>query len=383
MITASALARVMACPSSECLVKVIRQSTHADAGTARHQYLENVSKFGAEHALDMLPAEYRDECSAINLEGLPVNLKSEVAFAYDWHTGNARLLDCDGHRDYSSVSENEIPGTIDVVGVSDDSIYVGDFKGFLDVEAKDNAQLLIAALALSKVYDKDTATIEIINIKGSYNKKNSETVDVFDLLKFETSLKKTMQAVLDVKSGDLKPEFYEGEHCKYCPGFDSCPAKTKMLRRMTDGSLGNELEILNPLSPADATHAYRTYKAMEELTKRARKIIYAYAADRPIDLGGGVVFGAREKLGNEKLDGDCVYHVVREQLGQEAADIAVKRTATKTGIAEAIKASKIEGTQKAATDRILDEVRERGGAHRDTTKTIDEHRAELPPHSAA
>ena len=381
MITASGLSRVMACPGSEALPHIHRTSEAAESGTARHTYLEHVGKVGKEAALDLVPEEYREMCDDIDIDGLPTDLASEVSFAWDYATGKARELGRGLDRDYSSCGPTEIAGTIDVLGVADDRVYLGDYKGYALVKAEDNAQLLFAAICATEIYKKGIAVIEIINIRGGKNFRSRATVDTFDLADFSFSLGGIIEKVQIHRCeivGGKPPPVTEGPHCRYCPAFDACPAKTAMMRNMINGREANELEMIVPLTPETAAHVYRTYRAMEALTKRAKDIIYAYAAERPIDIGDGKVFGSREKQGNEMLDGDITYEVIRKQFGQWSADLAVSRKATKAGIGKAIKAAEIDGTVKAATDRILTEIRELGGSTRKTVRTTDEHRAEIP-----
>lgn len=373
MITASGLARAIACPSSEALPHVNSSGVYAQAGTARHTFMEAVGKVGRDIALAAVPDEHREMCEAIDLEDMPTNLACEVTFAYDCATGNARELGRSLGRDYSEATKAEIVGTIDTLGVAADSLYIGDYKGHEYVSAKGNPQLLFAAMCAAKVYAKDVATLEITNIRGSSNTRNRATVDTFDLADFEAQLRKTVEMVVAIKSGTLSPNYNQGAHCKYCPAFDSCPAKTALIRTMA----GDEGQAM--ITEENAVDAYGKYLQMKAMMAKVTAAIHAYASERPIPLPDGREFGSREKLGNEKLDGNIVYETIREQLGQEAADIAVKRSATKAGIAKAVKHAKPDGTLKAATERVLATVRHLDGATREMTTTIDEHRLELKP----
>lgn len=368
--TASGLGRVISCPSSEALPHTKSSGSYAAAGTARHTYLENVAAMGREAALEQVPDEHREMCEDIDLEGMPTNLACEVAFAWDWVTGEARELGRGLARDYSDCTETEIAGTIDTLGVSDDGLYVGDYKGFEYVSARGNPQLLFSAMCAAKVYGKESATLEITNIRGAENLRNRSHVDTFDLADFEVQLRAAIAMANSIKSGQLSPNYNQGDHCKYCPAFDSCPAKTALIRTMVEG------EPTAIITEENAADAYAKYIQMKAMMAKVSTAIHAYAKERPIPLPNGREFGAREKLGNEKLDGDIVYEAIRDQLGQDAADIAVQRTATKTGIAKAVKAAKPDGTIKAAQERILATVRHNGGSKRSASVVVDEHKAE-------
>ncbi len=372
MITASALERVMACPASETMPHVNRPSEWSDAGDARHTFLEHVGKVGLTEALKIVPVEHREMCELIDTDELPVNLTSEVSFAYNCKVGKARELGRGIGRDYSNVTSVEIAGTIDVVGIGPESVYIGDFKGHTTVEAKNNPQLLFAALCATQVYNRDSAITEIINVRPGGNFRNQVTVDLFDLEGFAAKLRKTYETVSVLKAGAVS-DVREGSWCRYCPAFDSCPAKTKLLREMITGRTGDLL----PLNEGNATEAYKKYRAMVAMVAMVKSSLYAYASERPISVGDGMVFGSREKDGNEILDGDITYEAIREQLGQEAADVAVSRKATKKGIDKAIALAKPAGTKKAAVESILMAVRTRDGITRKRSTVVDEHKAEL------
>lgn len=372
--TASALARIIACPGSEALPHINRTSEYAEAGTWRHWYLEHVGKLGSEKALEGVPDHYKPMCDEIDLEGLPTSLAMELAFAYNWRTGEARELGRGLHRNYSMCGPDDIAGTIDALGLTDDAIYVGDFKGWALVKARENAQLLFAALCATKVFDHDKAIMEIINVRGGHNWRSKATADIFDLGAFAEKLKTTMLIVEQVKGGaTLNPAVVEGDHCRYCPAYDSCPAKTKMLLVMAGG------QSLPTLNRDGARKAYETWKAMKKLTDVAGSRLYAYAEHNTIDLGDGLVFGSHETLSNESIDGDVAYELIRKRLGQKYADKAVTRKATKGNLTNAIRLAKkdsvISGTQKREVESILTELRASGAATRQPSKTItEEHR---------
>ena len=111
------------------------------------------------------------------------------------------------------------------------------------------------------------------------------------------------------------------------------------------------------------------------LAKRLREALYARAAERPIPLGNGMVLGERTVEGNDKLDGDIVWTVVRDLHGQEMADAAVERHATKSKLDAAIKAA---GLKVAPTKRaVLAEVDARGGIERRQSTKVEVYAAAL------
>ncbi len=92
----------------------------------------------------------------------------------------------------------------------------------------------------------------------------------------------------------------------------------------------------------------------------------------PFMTHSGKMFGPVEKLGNEKLDGDIAYDVIRERHGQAIADAAVERSASKKRIKEALGFVGVKGQVAELERKVLDEARARGGSKRDTKTVIEE-----------
>ena len=367
-ITGSALPRVIPCPGSERLPHIKESSVYADNGTARHSYLQGVSEVGATNALAAVPDEYREICEAIDLTDLPTHLAAEVTFAFDVRTGKARELGRCLGRDYSAATEYEIVGTIDVLGFDGDCIYIGDYKGYEYVSARDNPQLLFAALCATLVYPASYARLEIINLRDGEIIRNSCTVDCFEIAAFRATLIKAVEATQ--QAGAV---IATGDHCRYCPAWRSCPAKVAVLRELVSMTPDSQAAI----TEANAYDAYAKYLEMRGMMKKVSDAIHAYAGTHTIDLGNGRVFGKRTKQGNEKLDGGVVYEVLKAQHSQEVAESAVEMHATKKSIAAAVRASEAEGTQKALNEEVLTAVRAKGGGVRKSSVVIDEHKGEV------
>jgi hypothetical protein len=406
--TASSLARVLACHLSEILPRVESESEAAAAGTSRHTYLENVSALGSEKALLLVPKEHREMCEAIDIEDLPVGLAGEVAFAWDWVTGNARELGRGLARDYSKCSETEIAGTIDVVGISPTRLYVGDYKGEELVAAEGNAQLMFAAMCAAKIFGRSEVEAEIINVRASGNWHSKATFDLFELSEFEDTLRKTMRLIQLAKAPvvyatpanfDMSNDFstailvdgekakivaptfdaVEGEHCKYCPSFTFCPAKTALLREMSS------IDRLEPITKSNEREFYFKFKSMQKMMARVYAAMYSYAESNPIDLGDGTWFAKRKKRGNESIDGDAAFDLLKGRYGIEYADLAVSRETSKKGIERAVRLAKkndlVHVTQKSENESILVELRASGAAVRKPSTKVEEYRpkpGELP-----
>jgi len=368
--TASQLARVIACPSSEAMPHVRTESKAARAGTARHAYMEVVGDLGAGAALLLVPEEFREECAAIDLEGLPIHMATEVTYAYNWLTGKARELGRNLGRDYSKATEHEVVGTIDVVDL-ETFAYIGDYKGRHYVEAKGNKQLLFAALCLQRVSGRrGPIETEIINLAGNI-RRNSDRVGSLDIGAFESELKSALvraNAAKLMAGKGLPLKVAEGDHCRFCPAFQHCPAKTALLREMVP------IPEFGLITEANATELYAKWEDMKSMMVKVSAAMYGYAAQHDIKLPDGRVFGKRAKKGNEKIHGETAYLVLKDILGAEAAEAAANMSVTKAGIKRAVKLNLAEGeTIKAAEERVLGAIRKAGGASRKDGEVIDAH----------
>ena len=361
MISASRLRRIRRCAASGALPQVDTSSEAATTGTAVHRFLEDCSKRGRELALADVPDEAADVCAAIDLDALPVHLAHEVAYAYDVTTGAVRRT----RRGYPDLGATEIGVTVDVEGVRDDAVFVADYKtGFRQVaKPGENEQILLGALCSSRYHGKDAAHVEVIYVReGRKPWREVAALDVFDLAAFVSVLRRIWdryQEARAIVAAGRVPNVSEGEHCRYCPALNSCPAKAQLLRRMVDGELSTEIELTK--GRPTARH-YFIWQQMKQITDRVGAIIHAAAADEPIDLGDGRMFGKVERQGSEVIDGDKAYQAARDLHGQEYADAAVERKATKAGLRKALKpyTSNVAKSER----ELLAEIRRRDGITR-------------------
>ena len=303
--------------------------------------------------------------------------------AYNVSTGVAREVSRDG-RDYLDLSPAEIPCTADVVGTLGDSVYVGDYKtgnGWLPDPA-DSWQLLLGALCASIIAGKDSAVVEYVKLVDPTNpRKLRAELGFFDLQDFARRLRElwtrvaTMRANVErVGLGNIRP--VEGPHCRYCPAFDACPKKRNLLANVESGALDHDVRITwADITPANAAQCYRQFLTVDQLAKRMRSAIYAYAGREPIDLGDGRMFGKVDKAGNERIDGDAAYPVIVEMLGSEFAEDACGRTCTKSGIRGALSKHAAKGTRAKRERELLAALRGAGAATRKESSAVEEYSA--------
>lgn len=359
------LARV--CPSAFALDHVDIRTDAAAAGTERHEVYEESIKSG--NVPEALAARWPG-----------YTWHAEVAYAFNLVTGAGRVLGFGLHRDYSSVAIGEIPGTADVLGISPDNaserrVVVIDWKGFEEVErAAVNAQLHLAALALSRAYGVDAAHVAI-----HYEARAMDVaeLDTFDLETFAADVATIMAGIAAARRRREAGEplaFVEGSHCKYCPAFHSCPTKRQLVTdvqaRVEQVATGKLLFALD--DDEEAARAYEFAERVAQLLGQLRAALAMRGKERPIPLLNGKIYGLVPKKGNDKLDADLLYEIVRAKHGQGIADAAVIRSATKKRLGEALEFAGVKN-KTGAERELLKELRERGGIKNESKEVLDEY----------
>lgn len=362
-LSASGAARALACPASLVLPQHEYSSKHADAGTDRHADTEAAIDLGNEE--DVLPAQVLAMIQDGDARA------TECAFAYDCATDAARELGHIKHRAYENLSPFEIPGTVDILIKGNGRAIVIDKKGFERVgPAESNEQTMTYALMVARTYGFDEITIVIYYEIGGVD---VATVSALDLDAHAERLKALM---VDTARAQVEPTKFlkTGRHCKYCNAFLSCSKQHALTLEAGSGAMAMSVESKIPFQDdADAAAAFDLLGRIKMLTARIGAALYARASDRPIPLSNGNVFGPVEKQGNEKLDGDVVYAVVKERHGQGLADAAVVRTATKKRLADALRFAGSKGEVAKLERAVLEEVRSRGGAKRESKTVVEEY----------
>src|SRR5262245_12980305 len=248
-ITGSKIHRVWKCPASAALPQVESDdepSPARDRGSKIHAFLERVGSVGRDQALaECTDPELYPMPVATDTDALPTQLACEVAYAWNWKTRTARELGRGIGRNYELVAtpptEDEIPCTLDLVGQEQVTRevrrgYVGDYKtGHSRLPAPDqNGQLLLGALCVQSAHGCDDCVVELIHIhRDGDHHRVRRTVDSWELGAFAAELAAAMELVAhwraELAAGhDVGAR--EGSHCDHCAAFNSCPAKTALIR---------------------------------------------------------------------------------------------------------------------------------------------------------
>jgi hypothetical protein len=225
-----------------------RGSEWASRGLASHAYLQHVGEgMTAEAALELVDERFREGCRAIDLDDLKdvLGLSAEMSFAYHPATDTARVLGVALEREYEAagVREDEIPMTLDVVGLDDPKSpsigVVADYKrGWSKrTPAAKNWQMRGGALALSRAFDLDIVRVQLIHLhedRPAYRDRAS--FDAADLAVFAAEARVRHEIALADREAyartGVRPDATQGSWCDWCPSYHVCPAKTGLLRAM-------------------------------------------------------------------------------------------------------------------------------------------------------
>lgn len=357
IVSASGVERQLACPGSAHLPKHDYSTSAADDGTARHEDAEIAALLGG---VDDLPWQVRKLLEPGDV------LSAECAMAYDVPDDTARALGHINWRDYAPhLRPFELPMTLDLIVYGERRILVIDYKGYRKVTpAAVNPQLLTGALAVARASGRDEIMVAIVYLGASWLSADVATLGAFEL---------DMHAgVLRAMVASSDRSLHAGPHCEYCHAFIPCPLQREIAAQAGNGTMAVRVEAMIPFDDdAEASEAYDLYQRIRIVATRMRAALTARAAERPIPLGNGRFFGRVDKQGNERLSGDVVHAVVTELHDRDTADRAVIRSATKKRLDEALKG------KRGAAKKVLDVVRERGGALRTAGSEITEYEAGL------
>ena len=332
-ISASGLARLAKCRAVAVLPWASQETRQASLGTIVHAYLKDVPAIGKNAALMRVPFEHQAACDSIDLEQLPASEPDsyafEVGFIYDATTDTAVEVTRGLDRLQPSEGDFIVTGTQDVIGVTETAVVNLDYKtGWADLgPVEDNWQLKFYALSSARAYGKDEAHIGIIRIKEDgdawYDRGYLSTMD---LDRIAGELKRILErADADRKSGEV-PAPHQGPHCKYCPAFDACPAKQLLARTRAD-----EGDVRRRIEAGMVREVIEELDAREAVHDRLWGLVDEYAGTRPVDLGGGYVYGSKVYVERRIIPEDA-RPILETEYGADVADAVLD---TKTSISQA------------------------------------------------
>lgn len=369
----SALERAFACPPSQAYpgLKSLSGLRWTLRGTTLHAFLVRVAEVGREAALEEVPARFYDDCACIDTDRLPPatpdSYAYEVAFAYNLRTGEARELGRNvGRQVYVNATKDEVVGTLDVLGMTEDYVIVLDYKtGFRFYSAvEENEQLLFGALAACRAYGRERAWVAIIRIDEEghpyflWGEVTAEQLEAF--ARRLVDLDATIGAMkLELSAGgELQP--VTGDHCQYCPAVWCCPGWQKLARVMT--SPEDDLPGLPPLTAETGPLYVEALKRGKKVLERLERAVNLYAEQEPIDMGGEWVYG-KHPYPRTVWDVEKALPILSGYLSAEEAASTLKAEILKGKIADVYRARKKldRGVGiKKSTETIVEALKNQG-----------------------
>jgi hypothetical protein len=379
--------------AAACIASVVLPQTDSvnDAqanGTALHDYLCNVLGMGREEALLLVSEQHRDVCEALDLSRLPITdaggWAGEVAIAYDAVKDAAREVGRNINRAYGSLADSEIPLTLDVLGIAEDTAVVLDYKsGRTQARAaKDNGQLRLGALAACRCYGTVRARVGIVRLfpdGGSWidwaefdeMEIDSIALDVAELQA------RALAARIAFTQKREPPAVVEGPHCERCNAFAWCPAKARLALQMAIAPQEIDCQVAQ-LTDAQAGVALERMRAVRDLVERVEAALKERARAAPIPLPNGNSY-AQVEVAQERLRAPVVLEVMTRLHGATAAAEAVEMKTSKAAVEEVLKAiakaRKEAGekvTIKAVVNEAMDAVRAADGVYSYTSLQVRE-----------
>jgi hypothetical protein len=352
MITASALTRLLNCPSSAALARAETHNEWADKGHDEHEELAHATMAGT--------------LSPKRAALVPPNPRVETKLVYDVVTRAARFIGEAADRNYGAPGAFDIFLSPDVVGVdAQDRVVIVDWKtGHGDVEpAATNGQLWGCALAACRALGKSSAIVRLV-FTNMGDRCDEHEIDALDLADFANRLERLHVQVAERQAAKARGEILEtreGSWCKHCASKAVCPSKNALLVQVAEHGLAIIGD--SAITPERARTGYEEIVRVETLIRDARKRLETYVDDNgPIDLGGGKLFGRYVRNGNERLDGSTAVQAIAEIVGESAKEfesIAVERRTSKAAID---RAAKQLGAKRGTGPAIIKRIRELGGA---------------------
>lgn len=358
MITSSRLELAERCPGHLTRQHRDEPNEWSDAGTERHAADEQAINAGE------VPEEYMERWPGLAW-------RSEVRYVYDVSDGTSEFCGVGSTRNYGTPGPFKVGGTIDVEGRGDGLLIVVDRKGFEEqTPAERHPQVRFLALAAARHAPAERIIVAIRPEVGPMDVAEIDPMFDLDAIAYDTRQLLIRSAAVRADARAGKPvQFNTGRWCRWCPAFADCPKQDDLKALVKLDDEDPELALQLVMDDDSAPDVYALYKRIGILHKRIGQSVHAYASQRPIPLGGGRFYGKQSKQGNEKLDGETVWCAVFELHDRDTADRAVVRSATKKRLDKALKG------KRGAAKRVLELVRERGGATRTAGTEMTEYTA--------
>jgi len=387
--TASKLQLALTCPASQVMPVIDSEWAAGEAGNEKHQQLQDWVTAPRVEGEALTPWLETVVEHAEQLRD-PATV-SELALAYDVATGKGRLLGRNLGRNYPETKPTEFYGAFDYVRPSLDEVTVVDLKtGMGEVpHPSRNAQLRFGALAAAQWFGVEYARVGILHAPDGRTPWWSwATLDAFELEVVAGEMKALAERIgyarNDYQRGKT-PRLRVGEHCGFCPARYGCPARVAMAQRLAGEPEKVVLDLKAMLTPESAALALARWQAATKAMQEVGAALHAYAAETPIPLGDGRVWGPRASE-REVIDAEKAWPVLVAKYGPDVARKAMTLDTSKAGVGRAMQALResLRGAEhrppgvspgkvtiKGLNEEALTALRAAGCMERKTTKTFE------------
>lgn len=410
----SSLYRIAACMLSEALPHVqTRGGLPSHKGSIAHTFLADSKTVGREEAFNRAPPEDVGWLSNIPEDFLPATDATwivEVSFAFNPETETCRILGQNLSRNaaYALAKPGEMVGTADLIciEVRDGVQYITvlDYKtgrGYVE-KALTNWQLWTYLLMACRAYNVDQGKCGIVRVMDTgatwfdwSGEANAFAIDAH-AANLRTLLRARRKAMQDPEAALATVEPQVGDHCHYCPAFDSCPATTRLLRiaaqaREQTPTMSVFEAELSALSEVDKAKAYEMLCHAEDAVKRAWKDFDRMVrATGPVPLREDHVYGPKE-IPKESVIPERAVPALLEMFGDEVGNRVVgealvsEESMTKEGLKRALKEYVLPTLPKERqritwlVDETLEALRQRRALTLNVEKRLMAHRPKGEP----
>lgn len=370
----SEITRVIACPPSALEAKVTAEDNeYSTAGTTFHSFAEDIGNgISREDALTKISPNDPGVaiCESFPVDQIPKGGMIEAALAYHCEKKTARVLGQSIGRDYGAAGADrsvEYVMTADWLGKDGDCAIVIDYKtGFLTGRLVDSWQMKIGALAWSKVLGLSRARIAFCIPREDQSPIwRVEEIDELELLYIENRMSELREKLLVMNGSDEPRSFTEGDHCRYCPAQNRCPAKISAIQAFAAGSENTALQLVTQdgqeITPVIIATVARRIMEYDAARAVVWKQIEKYAKVTPLDLGDGRVLKMAPARASDKIQNpQAALDFLATHFGVDTARAAT--STSKTAIEEAA-ASHARATKQPigkAKEEVIELLRQVG-----------------------
>lgn len=339
--TPSAFPRLKRCLGGLVLERAEEVLPSMERGTAIHAYLERIANGETPaESLAKAPEKWREDCSSVDLGGLPplASGLAEAGFLLDMDAGTARVVP-DAHTREAvraASREGETPMLVDWVAQDGTGGVLLDWKTGRQEElarASVNLQIRTYAATALLAYGWESVRYGLIRVDGDrpyWDMAEMDWLGAQEVLEEVRVLRGTAVVAVEANAanGGL-PSLRLGPWCDWCPSARFCPARTRGVLALLDGTAGRAVSEASTMSPEAAGELYSRLLAAEDAVKTMLADLKALAKQVPLPLPSGKVLAPVEKS-EVSPDAERVVSVLSRVYGEEVARAALVQPPPKT-----------------------------------------------------